>query len=134
MRLAVLAACIGLATGAAAEEDVDCTEAMNQADINICMRQDYESADLALNRVWKQARADARVLDTELEPEFRGAEEALVAAQRGWIAYRDGQCKLIGLQYQGGTMAPSAVSGCLSELTRARTTELQAFIGTPEQP
>ena len=53
-------------------------------------------------------------------------------AQRGWIAYRDGQCELAGFEARGGSMEPMLVSGCLADLTRKRTKELKEFIGEGE--
>ena len=106
----------------------DCGNAITQLDLNQCAAADYEAADRDLNRVWKQARARAQELDAELEGRLKGAEEALLAAQRGWIAYRDGHCKLAGFDARGGSMEPMLVSGCLAGTTRSRTRELQDFV------
>ena len=69
----------------------------------------------------------AKDLDAELSDDLKGAEKALLAGQRGWIAYRDGQCDLAGFEARGGSMEPMLVSGCLADLTRKRTQELQAI-------
>lgn len=132
MRTIFLAAAMALTAPAWAQE-VDCTNAMAQQEMNICAHQDYEKADKELNDVWKQARAAAKDMDAEqTEEAMRGAEKALLAAQRGWIAYRDGHCELAGWEAHGGSMEPMLVSGCLAEMTRKRTTELKEFIeGTP---
>jgi uncharacterized protein YecT (DUF1311 family) len=125
--------CVVAASPAATQdEEVDCENAMAQQDMNACAAKDYEAADVELNAVWKKARAAAKEMDAEYSDDLKGADDALVAAQRGWIAYRDGQCDLAGFEARGGSMEPMLVSGCLADLTRKRTKELQEFIGGGE--
>ena len=116
-----------------AAQELDCENAMAQQDMNQCAYKDYEAADAELNQVWSEARKTARDLDAELSDDLKGADKALLAAQRGWIAYRDGQCELAGFEARGGSMEPMLVSGCLADLTRKRTNELRAFINGDEQ-
>lgn len=136
MRAVLIGAAILIAgvTGAAAKDTVNCAEAQAQQDMNICAQMDYEKADAELNAVWKDALAAAKALDAE-EPDAsrRGAAAALLAAQRGWIAYRDGTCTLAGWEAHGGSMEPMLVSGCLATTTQARTKELRDFIAGPDQ-
>ena len=117
----------------AAQDEPDCKNPETQFDMNACAQLDYEAADKELNAVWKQARAAAEKVDEEQwEESLRGAEKALIAGQRGWIAYRDGQCELYGFEARGGSMEPMLVSGCKAEMTRARTKELREFITGPQ--
>jgi uncharacterized protein YecT (DUF1311 family) len=125
---AALALFFAAAVPAAAQDDVDCNNQMAQQDMNYCAAKDYEAADAELNTVWKQARAAAKDLDAELSDDLKGADKALLAGQRGWIAYRDGQCEMAGFEARGGSMEPMLVSGCLADLTRKRTKELRDFI------
>ena len=116
-----------------AQDNVDCANTMAQTEMNICAERDFEAADAELNAVWKAARAAAKADDAEQPDDLKGADEALVAAQRGWLAYRDGQCKLDGFEARGGSMEPQLVSGCMADLTRRRTEELKEFINGPAQ-
>ena len=120
---------------AMAEDDppIDCENAMAQQDMNQCARQDFEAADAKLNEIWKRARVAAKAIDAEQSDDLKGADKALLAAQRGWIAYRDGQCELVGFEARGGSMEPMFVSGCLADLTRKRSKELEDFITGPGQ-
>lgn len=132
-RLAVLAIALVLpfAPALAQEDKVDCQNAVTQMDMNICANKDYEAADTELNKVYKLALAATKQQDKELaeiDANYVGAEEALKKAQRAWIGYRDGQCELSSFEARGGSMEPMLVSGCLTELTRARTKELQAIV------
>ncbi len=129
------AALLALLAGSASAQDneIDCENAMAQQDLNICQYRDFETADAELNAVWKEARVAAKQADAEYDENLKGEEAALLAAQRGWIAYRDGECDLAGFEARGGSMEPMLVSGCLAELTRARTKQLKAYIsGDPQ--
>jgi uncharacterized protein YecT (DUF1311 family) len=133
MRPHVLALPLLLFAFPASGQEVDCNNAMAQQDMNFCAEQDFGAADSELNAVWMEARQVAKELDAELSEELKGADKALLAAQRAWIGYRDGQCELAGFEARGGSMEPMLVAGCKATLTRARTKELKGFIGGGEQ-
>jgi uncharacterized protein YecT (DUF1311 family) len=120
-------------TPAWADDAPNCDNQMDQQTMNQCAGLDYEKADAELNTVWKAAKKAAEDADTEYSDDLKGEAEALLKAQRGWIAYRDGQCDLAGFEARGGSMESMLVSGCLAEMTKARTKELQAFIDGPAQ-
>ncbi|MFP5076905.1 lysozyme inhibitor LprI family protein [Rhizobium sp. YIM 134829] len=110
---------------------VACSEAVTQADMTICARQDYGEADQALNTAYRNAMTRAIAMDKDLADlgeGMTGAAEALRAAQRAWIPYRDGQCALVGFSARGGSMEPMLVAQCLADLSRARTKELDAAL------
>jgi uncharacterized protein YecT (DUF1311 family) len=130
---AALVLLVAVAGPAAAEDDIDCVNTMAQQDMNICAERDFEAADAGLNAMWKDARAAAKADDAEQPDDLKGADEALVAAQRGWLTYRDGQCKLAGFEARGGSMEPMLVSGCMADLTRRRTEELKEYVNGPAQ-
>ncbi|HET9537228.1 MAG TPA: lysozyme inhibitor LprI family protein [Mesorhizobium sp.] len=118
---------------ARAEEKRDCANAITQSDMNQCASMDFDEADKELNAIWKTARETARKLDEQQhEGDMKGAEQALLAGQRGWIAYRDGHCELAGWEAHGGSMEPMLVWGCKAELTRERTRQLKEFIERPD--
>lgn len=94
----------------------------------MCAGRAFEEQDRKLNAVYARVRKALAALDAELEPRLKGAEKALVAAQRGWIAYRDGHCKTVGFEAAGGTMRPMLESSCMAELTEVRTKELEGLL------
>ncbi|MFM5077672.1 lysozyme inhibitor LprI family protein, partial [Aeromonas caviae] len=57
--------------------------------------------------------------------------ERLRTAQRAWITFRDAQCRYEAGVYEGGSMAPMVHSSCLTQLTEARTKDLNTL---PDQP
>jgi uncharacterized protein YecT (DUF1311 family) len=113
---------------ASAQDEPNCADPQAQIELNLCAWRDFENADAELNRVWKDATATAKALDAD-EPNknLQGAAKALLAGQRGWIAYRDGQCELAGWEAHGGSAEPMMKSGCLAQLTRERTKQLKEF-------
>ena len=128
----LICGCVVLADGPARgddEPDVDCDNANTQMELNICAGRDYEEADTALNAQWKITREAMVEADQAIEEaDQRGAEKELLAAQRAWITYRDGQCEALGYGYYGGSMRPMVVASCLADMTRKRTEELKAML------
>jgi uncharacterized protein YecT (DUF1311 family) len=114
------------------DPEVDCNNAQTQTDMNICSQRAYDTADKALNVQYKKTRAAMVAADADLDANLKGAEKALVKAQRAWVDYRDGQCEAEGFQARGGSMEPMLVSGCKAALTEARTKELKALADGPE--
>ncbi len=129
----ILLGALLMSSPAWSDDAPNCENQMDQQTMNQCAGLDYEKADAELNTVWKAARKSADEADAEYSADLKGEAEALLKAQRGWIAYRDGQCDLAGFEARGGSMEPMLVSGCLAEMTKARTKELQAYIAGPGQ-
>jgi uncharacterized protein YecT (DUF1311 family) len=124
---------LAAASPATAQDEAGCENAIAQQEMNLCAQMDFEAADAVLNVAWRKARAMAKELDAEQPEGLKGADKALLTAQRAWIAYRDGQCELAGFEARGGSMEPMLVSGCKAELTWSRTKELQTFVGGEAQ-
>ncbi|WP_188079868.1 lysozyme inhibitor LprI family protein [Neorhizobium sp. P12A] len=132
MKFSWLGACAGIgmlcfAGMAHAEDDaqVDCKNAVTQTDMNICADRDYKAADAELNVQYKETRATMVSWDADLDDDLKGAEKALLKAQRAWVDYRDGECEAEGFEARGGTMEPMLVSACLASVTRERTKQLK---------
>jgi len=109
----------------AQEPKANCKNPQTQMEMNICSQRDYEAADRALNAQYQATRKTMKAWDADATPDSKGADDALVKAQRAWVAYRDAQCISYGFQAHGGSMEPMLVSGCQADLTRKRTAELK---------
>ncbi len=107
-----------LAPAAQAEVPGECVSPQTQTDMNICAAREYEEADAALNTAWGPARDFAKAI---------GQGDALLAAQRAWLSYRDAACEVHSSPYEGGSIRPMIYAGCLTELTQARTRMLLDF-------
>ena len=104
-------------------------ETQSQLEMNMCAGLDFEAADRELNAAWREAIADARAADREVDRRYdqRPTEEAKMReAQRAWLLFRDAQCTVEGYEEaRGGSMEPMVYSGCRARLTRERTAQLR---------
>lgn len=113
-----------LQPGAAQEAELDCKNPVSQIDMTECAGRDFDAADAELNKAYVKAREVLREADKQFSKEMQGGEKSLLAGQRGWIAYRDGQCEAAAFGMHGGTAEPMVMLSCKALLTRARTKEL----------
>jgi uncharacterized protein YecT (DUF1311 family) len=126
----VLALCL-LAVPVAAQE-IDCSTAMAQSDLNQCAYQDWEQADAELNTVYKEVVAAYSALDADLPEELGSGVETLREAQRAWISFRDLACEAEGFAMRGGSAEPLLVYGCMRALTEERIGHLQGMLDAYE--
>jgi uncharacterized protein YecT (DUF1311 family) len=101
----------------------DCDEPQTQAEINACAYEALQEADAELNDEWKSLRTRLRKAEEDLG--YEGWFDTALEGQRGWLAYRDGQCAAEGYEMGGGTMEGMEVAYCKARLTRARIRELR---------
>jgi uncharacterized protein YecT (DUF1311 family) len=114
----------------AAEQDrtsttgIDCQTAASTPAVELCASRDYRAADLRLNEAY---RAVVSTIDkADVPPEARAKwHDALVDAQRRWIAFRDAECALTGYEWYGGTGRAGAETICMTQLTKSRIEALQ---------
>jgi uncharacterized protein YecT (DUF1311 family) len=105
-------------------------QTQTQADLNACAAIDFERADAELNAAYRAAIDHAREADRDttgrMSGDTRPGEEAtLREAQRGWIAFRDAQCRLAGYEARGGSMESMLFNLCRAGMTGTRTAELR---------
>ena len=83
--------------------------------MNRCAQAEFEQADSQLNRAYQALRGTV---------DAQKAEQLLVAEQ-AWLSFRDAYCDFVQMQFAGGSMQPMVYDGCMTQLTRNRTAELQ---------
>ncbi|MGB8813270.1 MAG: lysozyme inhibitor LprI family protein [Paracoccaceae bacterium] len=120
-RPAAILLCLALPATA---QDADCADAVTQYDMNSCAAEDLQVQDDNLNAAYAAAKSILKDIDADLPKAEQGAIEALLAAQRAWITFRDQACTAEGFLYQGGSMQPMVISGCLARITAARAQDL----------
>jgi uncharacterized protein YecT (DUF1311 family) len=130
MRIAMVAgvAALGIAgtTKAQVPNPIDCNRASSTIEMNYCSERAFEKADAKLNEAYQAVLKHIRANGGEAPYDSKSWEEALRASQRAWIAYRDAECNgLVPMEWSGGTGTTTAVNGCMSELTEARTKVLK---------
>jgi uncharacterized protein YecT (DUF1311 family) len=116
-RISILAcAWLSLSASAFAAECEDQT----QSGLNHCADAAYQRADAALNVAYK-----------EITRRLKGdaaAMQLLVAAQKAWIGFRDAECGFANSANAGGSIYPMVYAQCLERLTKARTSDLRAYL------
>ncbi|MFB2836737.1 lysozyme inhibitor LprI family protein [Floridanema evergladense] len=96
----------------------NCKDPQTQVEINNCAGIEYQNADRKLNQAYQK-----------LIPKLSAARrQKLILAQRAWITFRDANCEFERSQFEGGTMAPAAQAGCMAQLTKTRTKQLEEYI------
>tara|TARA_B100000929_G_scaffold286196_1_gene270899 strand:- start:507 stop:908 length:402 start_codon:yes stop_codon:yes gene_type:complete len=96
-----------------------CMDASGGVTVNMlnCIADEIAAQDARLNTAYSDARS-------ELSEERR---EALLAAQRLWISYRDANCNFYATT--GGTLAQVVGNECFLRETTQRATELENMVG-----
>lgn len=114
-----------VAVSANAQPKVNCTDPITQMEMTYCAELDWQAADKELNAAYATAMAAMRQTDSYLDGSMKGAADALKAAQRAWIPFRDNACASYGFLARGGTMEPMLIYQCRANLTRERTADLK---------
>jgi uncharacterized protein YecT (DUF1311 family) len=114
----------------------NCADPQVQQEMNWCAGQEYEAADAALNAQWKVTAAVMKQRDVEWaelgsSDQRPGFFKSLLEGQRGWLRYRDGQCRVDGYTARMGSLEPLLVATCKTRLTKLRTEELRALVEDP---
>lgn len=117
----------GAAGPAFADDAPDCKAPQTQADMTICAGKDHDKADKDLNAAYQKLRKQLADRDKTADASSKGATDALVTAQRAWVAFRDANCALSGFQARGGSMEPMLIASCLADMSSKRAEELKAL-------
>ena len=93
-----------------------------------CLAGEARVWDKYLNQEYRATRNFARLMDEDEAvyfPEYAKRVEALVAAQRAWIAFRDAECGLAYASWGSGSMRNIAGADCVMRMTAERTIDLR---------
>ena len=102
----------------------ECPAAKTQLELNECAGRAFDRADGALNASYKS------VMD-RLAGEA-GTRTSLVAAQKAWLGFRDGECDFESSSTIGGSIHLMIVLQCRTMLTQARTQALRRMLTCEE--
>lgn len=117
----VFGAVLAIATSVPANS-ASCKSANSQLEMNLCAAKAYKITDSELNQVYRE-------LMDRLSPTGQIAiRKKLIAAQKAWIAFRDGECSFASAAAEGGSIYPLVFTNCLDALTRRRIADLRTFL------
>jgi len=104
----------------------DCANPSVSAEVDLCAKQGKEAAEQALNKAWSEAKGritSAYKSDDKLQKEY---QQNLLDSQRGWLKYRDSQCKMQAFLAEEGTAANETLTNnCISDIDKQRIEQLK---------
>jgi uncharacterized protein YecT (DUF1311 family) len=122
---------IGLASYAqdAPKTPLNCNNAIAQVEMNLCAKQQAETADKHLNSAYQKLQSryttDLRQADNSQINRVKQQYQQLINAQKTWIKLRDTTCEYERSRFEGGSIAPMIYHSCVAKLTDRRTADLQ---------
>jgi uncharacterized protein YecT (DUF1311 family) len=122
IRLTLIAVMLLAALPARAQMSA-CASAHTQTAMNACAAQEYQTSDAALNQVYDQLKT--KLIDPK-------QQALLVAAERAWLAYRDGECAFETSGAAGGSIYPMVQAMCLNAIALVHTAELSRQLNCKE--
>lgn len=96
----------------------NCKDPQTQPEMNVCSRLDYQQADRKLKQNYDRLRSKSTAT----------SRQQLVNSQTAWIAFRDSNCEFQQSFFEGGSIAPTMLNTCLSDVTQQRTSELEMYL------
>ncbi|AUY24091.1 MAG: lysozyme inhibitor LprI family protein [Mixta calida] len=104
----------------------DCSSANDDADVNSCSLQQKKNAEVELNKEYSEAKKRLAVsfdADKKLLNEYL---TLLLESQRGWLKYRDAQCKIESFMADESTPVYESINdSCIARLDKGRTAQLK---------
>lgn len=103
-----------------------CLSPQAEGDILQCSAQKKASAEVTLNKEYTSAKQ--RILTSYKADKTLGDEylKTLLDAQRGWLKFRDAQCKLEAFVAEEGTLANEvSVNECVAKIDGERIKDLK---------
>ena len=129
-RLAAISVLAVVMAGTVQAQEVDCSLAETQQEMNLCAESDWQAADDVLNGAYAKAMILMKNIDAELAAQDQGAVLNLRRAQRAWVEFRDAACAAEAYMMHGGSAEPMLTYGCMARLTSARATDLEQLSQT----
>jgi len=102
-------------------------ESSNTFAINACSEEDYKTAELKLNKIYKLVLQELSENSTDKLRSVK-TKKHLVAAQRAWLVFRENECLAADLASGNATLRTSYF-GCMQQHAESRTKELQDCLG-----
>lgn len=123
-RAFLTAVVVGLLAASGAYASDKCDAARTAEEVSKCADGDLKVLDDALNKAYREI--ERRLADDN------DAKNALVAAERAWVHFRDSECKFAAAGVDGGSVYASVVMQCTADLTAKRIADLRTYLHCEE--
>jgi uncharacterized protein YecT (DUF1311 family) len=106
-----------------------CASAQSTAETKDCLAEQLQRADKELNAVWPQVLKSIDATPAMASKDRRKWREAIVGAQKAWVAYKQLECRgSAPNKFFGGTQAGVEALDCELQKTLSRLDELKAYL------
>lgn len=123
----VMASVLFLTCSYAYAED-DCSAAQTDAEINSCWAKEKSRAENELNAEYASAKQRIAKAYTTHKALLTQYNNTLLDSQRGWLKYRDNQCKLEAFMADEKSAAyVSLIDQCTARIDRERVAQLKSM-------
>jgi uncharacterized protein YecT (DUF1311 family) len=128
--LAFMAMPLSVSAQSSDAEPEECANLATQMQMTACAGRRAAVADGHLNALWPRVVAEMRRRDAAGgRPDGRiSYYQAVLRAQRAWLAWRDAECVVTGYDARGGSMEPMLVAFCQEEVTNTRIEQLTMLV------
>lgn len=122
--LSVALLCLGFSNAASAMED--CSQKTNGPEVYTCAENNKNVAEKALNQEYTAAKARINQAFKTDEPSRKDYLAVFLEAQRGWLKYRDNQCKLEAyIADENSSPYDVFTNNCIARLDEERTAQIK---------
>lgn len=128
MKKTILAVSMLLLTCSSAYAEDNCSSAQTDAEINSCWAQEKSHAENELNTEYASAKQRIAKAYTTHKELFTRYNTTLLDSQRGWLKYRDNQCKLEAFMAdENSAVYASLIDQCTARIDRERIAQLKSM-------
>ena len=99
------------------------------ANLEKCALDTYKKSDALLNKAYQEIVASLK-MTSKSDPSSVEALRRLKSSQRAWIAFRDTNCSLEGIEMLGGTGEHQIIASCLANTTMDRVGQLDRIFNS----
>ncbi|MDF2231134.1 DUF1311 domain-containing protein [Albimonas sp. CAU 1670] len=120
--------------GAASTVCMNRPEGQTTRGMSACLGAETEAWDAILNAMWPRVKAAAEQADAIESPQEMGLPsraQALLDAQRAWIAFRDAECLHAYAMGGSGTIRTLYGASCQLEQTAGRVLDFRQWLRAP---
>ncbi|WP_338463616.1 lysozyme inhibitor LprI family protein [Franconibacter daqui] len=106
----------------------DCAQGANDTEVLNCSTANKAQAEESLNKAYAQAKKRIASSYQAASETNKAYQQVLLDSQRGWLKYRDGQCKIEAyLAETGSNVNLDLANQCITRLDLERIKQLQAI-------
>lgn len=106
----------------------ECSKVANDGEVSACFNSAKQAAEKTLNREYIAAKKRINAEYSASPADLQRYTATLTDTQRGWLKYRDGQCRLESFMAEKGTLTHDTLTDkCVARIDLDRVQQLKAI-------